>query len=241
MKSKINFKRIVGDDFLYKVILTVVFVLLIAIADTSKADHVKKSSNGICHSPDSRYYNNIDDYESYHSLAECIDPSKRTSNTNDEKTPDYNRIIFGGGWADLDRDCQNTRHEELINQSTGQVYFASFAECRVVRGRWISPYTNNIITDATILDVDHIVPLKYLHDAGAYKRSYEERKLMANDPINLWVVELSLNRSKGAKGPSEWLPPENQCQYMLRFSRVLKKYDLEPNEDYSDLQAKYCN
>lgn len=241
MKRKINFKRYVGDNFLYKITLLVGLVLLVSIADVSKADHIKKSSNGICHSPDSRYYYNIDNYEKFHSLSECIDPSKRTSNTNDEEIPEYNRSIFGGGWADLDRDCQNTRHEELINQSTGQVYFASFEECRVVRGRWISPYTNNIITDATTMDVDHIVPLKYLHLAGAYKRPYEERKLMANDPINLWAVESSLNRSKGAKGPTEWLPPENECIYILRFSRILKKYNLEPVEDYSDLQAKYCN
>jgi hypothetical protein len=42
------------------------------------------------------------------------------------------------------------------------------------------------------------------------------------------VVELSLNRSKGARGPNEWLPPSGQCGYVARFARVVKQYELKP-------------
>jgi hypothetical protein len=39
-------------------------------------------------------------------------------------------------------------------------------------------------------------------------------------------VELSLNRSKGARGPDQWLPPAGQCGYVARFVRIMKQYGL---------------
>lgn len=52
-------------------------------------------------------------------------------------------------------------------------------------------------------------------------------KKFANVPANLLSVEASLNRQKGAKGLGEWLPPKNQCQYILRFYRIVKLYSVE--------------
>ncbi|WP_407695840.1 GmrSD restriction endonuclease domain-containing protein [Shewanella avicenniae] len=61
---------------------------------------------------------------------------------------------------------------------------------------------------------------------GADKWSQDRREQFANDQRNLVAVEASLNRSKGDKGLDEWLPPANQCQYIARFLRVLKQYQL---------------
>ena len=55
----------------------------------------------------------------------------------------------------------------------------------------------------------------------------------ANDPINLIAVDDGTNRSKGANGPLDWLPPNDayQCQYVLRFWRVSRMYNLEIGAD----------
>ena len=54
----------------------------------------------------------------------------------------------------------------------------------------------------------------------------DQREVFANDPRNLEPVEASLNRSKGAKGPLDWLPPSNQCSYVARFKRLVILYEL---------------
>ena len=138
----------------------------------------------------------------------------------------YKRREFGSGWADVDRDCQNTRQELLISMSTAPVRFNTEKQCRVVFGRWISMYSGEVIFDASKIDIDHIVPLKWAWDHGASEWSKEERKQFANDQINLVAVEARLNRQKGAKGLDEWLPPKNVEQYKARFKRVLVKYNI---------------
>lgn len=88
-------------------------------------------------------------------------------------------------------------------------------------------FTGNVITDARKLDIDHVVPLKWAWEHGAASWPKAKRVKFANDPINLIAVEASLNRAKGAQGPDEWLPPNNTCQYVLRFLRITSKYQLQ--------------
>jgi hypothetical protein len=73
----------------------------------------------------------------------------------------------------------------------------------------------------------HVVPLRWAWEQGAHDWSEQKREQFANDPRNLWSVELSLNRSKGVKGPNEWLPPAGRCQYISRFLPVVKIYGLD--------------
>ncbi|AZT86066.1 HNH endonuclease (plasmid) [Marinobacter sp. NP-4(2019)] len=112
--------------------------------------------------------------------------------------------------------------------SSTPVRFTTDRRCRVVTGRWISPFSGNVIQNASEADIDHVVPLKWAWDRGANHWSDANRERFANDPVNLLPVEASLNRSKGARGPMEWLPPSGQCGYVARFSRITKKYRLEP-------------
>jgi hypothetical protein len=78
------------------------------------------------------------------------------------------------------------------------------------------------------MDVDHLVPLAWAWERGAHAWSEERRERFANDPRNLFAVDASANRSKGAQGPVEWLPPDEgfHCQYVLRFQRVALQYGL---------------
>jgi hypothetical protein len=71
--------------------------------------------------------------------------------------------------------------------------------------------------------------LAWDHEAANWTQ--EKREAFANDPRNIWPVELSLNRSKGARGPEGWLPPSGQCQYIARFMAVTKIYRLSFSDD----------
>jgi hypothetical protein len=164
--------------------------------------------------------------------------------SNDENSEEgYKREKFGRGWLDFDGDCQNSRHETLVSQSKISVSFKTSNNCQVVNGEWISPFSNRHLTKASKIDIDHIVPLKWAWDRGAGEWTRFKRLNFANDPKNLLAVEASLNRQKGAKGPSEWLPPKNQCDYIKKFLAVVETYAIKFTEQNTieKLKKSYCN
>jgi hypothetical protein len=140
--------------------------------------------------------------------------------------PKYDRDSFGG-WLDTDRDYQNTRHELLQKLSTAVIRLFQNT-CRVLRGRWFDPYNGQIFFDSRELDIDHLVPLKYNWDRGAYKWSRAKRVSFSNDPVSLVAVKKSVNCQKSADRPAEWLPPNVnfRCEYILRIQSVVRKYKL---------------
>ena len=215
------------------------------------ADVVKMSSSKICHTSDSASYKRTKNFTAYASLNECLAAGgklpknqAKPKQANKVKAGKYERSYFGHGWADQDKDCQNTRAEILIEQSTALVSYKSDDQCLVDKGKWVSLFTGKTIYDAKKVDVDHVVPLKWAWERGADQWSKGKRVEFANDPANLISVEASLNRQKGAKGPAEWLPPGNQCQYILRFNRIVKRYQVsvprKEAEQLASLKARYC-
>ena len=113
-------------------------------------------------------------------------------------------------WIDLDQDCQNTHHEVLVEESTVPVQYKNKKKCRVVAGNWSDTFTGKKFNDPGKLDIDHLVPLNEAHQSGAYAWDKAKRKAFANelkDSEHLIAVAASANRSKGAKDPAEWLPP----------------------------------
>ena len=164
---------------------------------------MKKSNSGMCHSPRSIWYERTKHYSAFDSLKACLDSGGTLPkgvilvSKNDSQIPsgEYERSAFGHGWDDADGDCQNSRAEALIAQSTTKVSFAGENRCRVVTGRWISPFTGKVIQNGSEIDIDHVVPLKWAWDHGAKTWSRAKREKFANDTVNLWPVELNLNRS----------------------------------------------
>jgi outer membrane protein OmpA-like peptidoglycan-associated protein len=146
-------------------------------------------------------------------------------------TARYDRSLFGG-WNDLDGDCQDTRQELLQTLSAGNVSFAR-NNCTITRGKWKDPYTGKTFTSARDVEVDHLVPLKWAWDQGAHSWTAKKRADFVNDATNLFVVDAYVNREKGVKGPTDWLPPSKgfQCQYVTRFQQVVLKYGLELSEE----------
>lgn len=243
--------QIMEIETLKAVVKTALAFCLTVSAVAANAELVKKTSSGICHPPVSPFYERTKNYQAYESVDSCLTSGgrlpknlKARSGKSASNDSDYERSKFGHGWDDADGDCQNSRAEALISQSTTKVRFADGDRCRVVSGRWISPFTGNVIQNASDIDIDHVVPLKWAWDHGANTWPDDKRERFANDPVNLWSVELSLNRQKGAQGPEDWLPPAGRCQYVSRFVRIVKVYGLEPSKaqmaGYRERLADYC-
>jgi hypothetical protein len=208
-----------------------IFCIFLLVCFPSFGQIVKLSNSKICHAPDSPFYERVKRFKRFTSLEDCLDAGgrlpqiKASSGFSKGRSNKYSRNAFGSGWADSDKDCQNTRHEVLIEQSTTTPVLSNNG-CKAEHGRWVSMFTGDVITSAKLLDIDHVVPLKWAWSHGADQWSGHKREQFANDPINLIAVESSLNRAKGAQGPDEWLPPKNECQYILRFERILVKYSI---------------
>jgi len=223
-----------------RLVLLFLFSIFSLFSNLAAASPVKLSNSGLCHPPQSRWYGRIKNYQPFDSLSACVQAggklpggvSGETQNASSGQSlasaQGYKRSAFGAGWDDADGDCQNSRAEALIATSTTKVRFATDRHCRVVSGRWISPFSNQVIQNASDIDIDHLVPLAWSWNRGAGQWSREKRRKFANDLINLWPVEAALNRSKGAKGPDQWLPPAGQCGYVARFVRIVKQYQLKP-------------
>ena len=144
--------------------------------------------------------------------------------------PKYERKSYRH-WIDEDRDCQNARHEVLIAESSSTVVFKTEKGCRVVSGSWNDPYSGKTITDASKLDIDHLVPLKEVHESGGHAWDVYRKRDYANDlsdPNTLIAVDLGLNRQKGSGDPAEWLPPNQayQEEYARAWVAVKLKWGL---------------
>lgn len=142
------------------------------------------------------------------------------------KIPKYNRAEWHPRWIDADKDCQDTRQEVLIRESRQSALEMSPDGCTVVKGLWLDPYGREVLTDPDLVDIDHVVPLEFMHRHGGHLWTTSRKNLFANDlsyRFALLAVRDRLNQGKGSKGPAEWLPPrpEFQCRYGEIFATIL--------------------
>ena len=144
--------------------------------------------------------------------------------------PEYSRSQWNH-WIDEDGDCQDARQEALISESLVDVTFESERKCRVSTGQWYGAFTGTYVEAPRDLDIDHLVPLKNAHDSGGWAWSSDRKQEYANnlgDPDHLIAVTKGANRSKGAKGPEEWRPPDEGywCQYATDWTEVKMEWGL---------------
>ncbi|MCP4050152.1 MAG: HNH endonuclease [bacterium] len=149
-------------------------------------------------------------------------------------------------WVDADSDCQDTRAEILIRDSRAPVKFKRNKGCNVSWGEWLDPYTLQVFTKASDLDIDHIVPLAHAHETGAANWTREQKRAFANDFENLLAVEDNANQAKGTKSPLEWMPDNKafHCEYLEKWSSIKNKYHLYSSENerkYILLKLKGCD
>lgn len=154
----------------------------------------------------------------------------------ESRTP-YRRSFFGTGWADLDKDCQDTRAEVLARESLVPVEEG----CRVFRGRWLSYYDNQTWTKSFQVQIDHLVPLAEAWDSGAHTWDASTRLSYANDlgdRRSLVPTTTSLNYEKLAGDPPSYIPKVNACRYITSWIAVKLRWDLSVDLREHDAIAK---
>ena len=164
----------------------------------------------------------------------AIDVFEQIAQAN-EFSGGYSRDLFRH-WIDADRDGCSTREEVLIAESITNAQVDRFG-CAVIAGDWFSEFDGLDHTDPSNLDIDHLVPLKEAWDSGAHAWSSTQREQFANDLSDgraLIAVTNSVNRSKGDRDPSQWLPPRSEyvCQYIADWVAVKQAWNLtmDPSE-----------
>jgi hypothetical protein len=141
-----------------------------------------------------------------------------------DETPDgYDRDLFKH-WVDADHDCQDTREEVLVAESRVPI-----DGCTVTTGEWFSWYDRETWTQASDVDIDHLVPLKEAWDSGARRWDADTRERYANDlgdPRTLVAVTDNVNQSKGDRDVAEWLPDYSVCRYVRQWVAVKLRWSL---------------
>ena len=129
-------------------------------------------------------------------------------------------------WIDADKDGLTTRQEVLFRDSISSTIVKSEKGTISIQGKWKCKYTNKLITQASQLDIDHIVPINYARNNKVGLWSQARFTEFANDLSNLVAVEGSINREKGDRSIAEWLPPKNKQWYKRRFREVCQKWNI---------------
>ena len=146
---------------------------------------------------------------------------------------DYRRAAFGEGWDD-GGSCDV--RDQILNRDLVNVTDVSVKRCpdAVEAGTLNDPYTGKVIAftrgprSSEAVQIDHLVPLAYAWDAGAWSWSDAERHQFYFDPAELLAVDGQANQSKGDYGPGGWMPPNAAyaCTYATKFTNVLRAYNL---------------
>jgi hypothetical protein len=146
----------------------------------------------------------------------------------------YSREAFGPSWADTDYNGCDTRNDMLRRDLTEVVSKPGTDGCLVLEGRLSDPYSGELISfvrgEGTSDDVqiDHVVSLSNAWQTGMFQRGPEERRIFANDPLNLLAVQGWLNQQKGDGDAATWLPPlkSYRCEFVARQIAVKAAYRL---------------
>jgi hypothetical protein len=159
--------------------------------------------------------------------------------TAPEDRTGYDRSLFRH-WIDADGNGCNARREVLITEAV--VPPTVGGGCSLIGGRWVSLYDGLVLTDASKLDIDHVVALGEAWDSGASAWSADRRMRFANDldvPWALIAVSATSNRSKSDEDPADWLPPEpdDLCPFVSAWIAVKVRWALSVDQRERDALA----
>ena len=146
----------------------------------------------------------------------------------------YTRDEFGPAWADVNRNGCDTRNDILARDMTDETFKPGTNNCVVMTGTLADKYTGTTITfmrgqdTSSDVQIDHIVALSDAWQKGAQQLNDEQRKELANYPLNLMAADGRTNSAKGDKDAATWLPPNKgfRCEYVTRQTAVKAKYRL---------------
>ena len=145
----------------------------------------------------------------------------------------YSREAFGPSWADTDYNGCDTRNDMLRRDLVDVVLKPRTRGCVVLEGVLVDPYSGEEIRfikgeSSDRIDIDHVVSLSNAWQTGMFQRGSEERRIFANDSLNLLAVQGRLNSQKGDGDAATWLPPRKvyRCEFVARQIAVKAAYRL---------------
>ena len=130
----------------------------------------------------------------------------------------------------------NTRHNELRKESLTAVTYSD-SNRSVINGLWDLVYVEGTTTEPSDLDAEHVLPLATMHvracSAGIVLTE-SEKKVLANDPVLVFVTDDGANQSRGARSWATspygdgWFPPNTSihCDWLQIQIQLLDKYSL---------------
>lgn len=139
----------------------------------------------------------------------------------------YERTQFGNGWAKV-QGC-STRDIILYRDLQNPVLDG---ECTVASGTLNDVYTGEVIEysreRSAEVQIDHVVALSDAWQKGAQQLTIEQRKQLANDPLELIAASGKENQAKSDGDAATWLPKYKpfRCAYVARQIAVKQKYSL---------------
>ena len=154
-------------------------------------------------------------------------------------------------WISYETPCWTTREEVLDRQAEkGSVTYLDKDDketkdkskaCSIKSGVWIDPYSKEKVEDPTKLDIDHTGALSWTAKASGQEWDKQKKQDYANDFDHLVATTAKENRTKGDKGPSEWMPESSKCEYAKVYTHIVKKYKLNLNKADKDTLEKALN
>ena len=143
-----------------------------------------------------------------------------------DKESGYDRSFFKH-WIDENKNGCDTRAEVLISEAVVKPKVDK--KCKITGGKWLSAYDGKSITNASQLDVDHLVPLAEAWRSGAWAWTPKQRQDYANDLTDkraLIAVTRTSNRSKSDKDIATWGPEFKSCEYVQDWIAIKVRYSL---------------
>lgn len=141
----------------------------------------------------------------------------------------YDRDQYGQRWADIDRNGCDQRNDALRAGAAEVTTKPGTHGCVVLEATIEDPYTGttiDFVKGENTVDIDHVVPLSRAWQQGASSWPEERREEFANTSGNLLAVDASANRSKGDRGPEEWMPDAGRCGYVVQWIDVKAEFEL---------------
>ncbi len=146
-----------------------------------------------------------------------------------ENNVGYDRDRYFGRWLDANGDCQDTRAEVLVQESKIAPNYTTARRCTVANGRWVTTFDNRTHTSATTVQIDHLIPVHEAWGSGARAWTQARRIAFYNDlgyGPSLNAQTGTVNASKQASGPEQWMPPLNHCSYIAQWIAVKTRWGM---------------
>lgn len=93
----------------------------------------------------------------------------------------------------------------------------------------MTTFDNKTHTSAITVQIDHMVPVHEAWGCGGKNWTQARRVAFCNDlgyARSLNAQTSSLNSSKQAFDPEQWMPPANQCAYITQWTVVKARWDM---------------